>query len=212
MARPVRRCAIVGAFGLALAGCGDSSTGPAQDPPTILLAASELAFAAPQGGSGSAPQTVAISNSGGGPITYSGASGWLSASLDKTIAPTTLTLAANPGNLTSGSYTATVPISSGAAGNSPQAITVTFLVLSGGATTTLSAAGQSVVFLDSPNLGTQLTLQAGSQYLIAVVNTAATHSVTEDFRLAGALVEHVFVLLVVAEDAADFHEVLPEQP
>ena len=126
-----------------------------------------------------------------GPITYASGSNWLTAKLDKTIAPTTLTLTANAGTLASGSYTATVTVAAPSAGNTPQTITVTLLVLSSNQTTTLSAAGQSTVFLDSPNLGTQLTVQSGSQFLIVVVNTAATASVTEDFRLAGALIAYM---------------------
>jgi hypothetical protein len=192
----VRQFAIAGPLGLALAACGDSTTGPPPNPPTITVAVNTVTFAAPQGGASSAPQTVAVGNSGGGllsgltvgPITYAGPSGWLSAAIEKTIAPTIVTLAANAGSLTSGTYTASVPIASPTANNTPQTITVTFLVLSGSGTTTLTAAGQSATFLDSPSLGTQLTVQNGSQFLIAVVNTAPIHTVTEDFRLAGALI------------------------
>ncbi|HZM28356.1 MAG TPA: hypothetical protein VFB89_13495 [Gemmatimonadales bacterium] len=192
----VRWFTIVGPLGLALAACGGDTTAPPPNPPTITLSVNQVAFAAPQGGAASPPQTVAVGNGGGGllsdltvgPITYGSASGWLTANLDKTIAPTTLTLTANPGGLASGSYTATVPVASASAGNTPQTITVALLVLSGNETTTISAAGGSTVFLDSPNLGTQLTVQGGNQFLIAVVNTAATASGTEDFRLAGALI------------------------
>jgi hypothetical protein len=147
----VRQFAIAGPLGLALAACGDSTTGPPPNPPTITVAVNTVTFAAPQGGASSAPQTVAVGNSGGGllsgltvgPITYAGPSGWLSAAIEKTIAPTIVTLAANAGSLTSGTYTASVPISSPTANNTPQTITVTFLVLSGSGTTTLTAAGQS---------------------------------------------------------------------
>ena len=192
----MRRRAIVAAFCLTAGGCGgDSPTGPSPTPPAIGLSTRQVAFAAPQGGASPGPQTVAVQDSGTqtltglaiGPITYTGTSGWLSASLDATTPPATLTLSVTTGSLTSGSYAANVPISASAASNSPQSIAVTFLVLSGGGTTTLAAAGQSVVFLDGPSLGTKLTLQSGSRYLIAVVNTAPTPTVTEDFRLVGAL-------------------------
>jgi len=84
-----------------------------------------------------AARTVAVTNTGGGTlsglavgtITY-GASqptGWLtSATLDVTTAPATLTLMLAKGSLTDGVYTATVPIISTVAGNSPQNVTVTF--------------------------------------------------------------------------------------
>jgi hypothetical protein len=194
MLRLVRRYATVGGFALAIAGCGDS-TSPSPTPPTIVLEATTVTFAGLQGGASPEPQALAIRSSGNaflsgltiGPIAYAGASGWLSARLDKAVAPATLTLTATTGALGSGSYTASVPISASAASNSPQQVAVTLLVLNGTGTTTLAAAGQSVAFLDTPVLGTQLTLQAGAQYLIAVANTAPTYTVTEDFRLAGAL-------------------------
>lgn len=53
--------------------------------------------------------------------------------------------------------------------------------------TTLDAPGQSAVFLDSPSFSTQLPVQAGAQYLIAVVNTASQFTSTADFTLTGSL-------------------------
>jgi len=197
MARCALRLVSIAGLGLALAGCGgDSATGPPPNAPSIVLAANAVTFAGVQGGAAPGMQTVAITagSSGrtlaglaAGPITYAGASGWLSASLDRTTAPATLTLSATTGTLAGGSYTASVPVAATGASNSPQHVAVTLLVLSGSGGTTLAAAGQSAVFLTEPNTATQLTLQAGSQYLIAVVNTATAYTVTEDFTLAGAL-------------------------
>ena len=65
-----------------------------------------------------------------GTITY-GASqptGWLTASLGGTTAPATLTLNASFAGLTAGTYTATVPVTSAVASNSPQTVAVTFVV------------------------------------------------------------------------------------
>jgi hypothetical protein len=183
---------IIGGLGLTLAGCGgDTPMGPV---PLIGLGATSATFAAVQGGVAPAPQTIAVRDAGGGtltglsagPIVYTGASGWLTASLDKTTAPATLTLTAAPGSLASGSYSADVPVKA-TASNSPQHVAVSFLVLSSSGGTTISAAGRDTVFLSSPNTAVQLTVQAGSQYLIAVVNTDSSHTVTEDFTLAGAL-------------------------
>lgn len=192
MVRAARWYVIIGGLGLALTGCGgDTATGPA---PLIGLGATSATLAAVQGGAAPAPQTIAVQDAGGGtltglsagPIVYTGASGWLSASLDKTTAPATLTLTAAPGSLASGSYSADVPVKA-TASNSPQHVTVTLLVLSNSGGTNLSAAGQDTAFLNSPNTAVQLTVQAGSQYLIAVANTDSSHTVTEDFTLAGAL-------------------------
>ena len=57
-------------------------------------------------------------------------------------------------------------------------------VTSGATSVSLSAAGQSAVFLNSPNFAAALTVQPGSQYLIAVVNTDPTYTSLEDFTLS----------------------------
>src|ERR1035437_8191727 len=52
------------------------------------------------------------------------------------------------------------------------------------ASVTLSAAGESAAFLTSSNFAAALTVQTGSHYLIAVVNTDATSTSLEDFTLS----------------------------
>src|SRR5262249_39941019 len=51
---------------------------------------------------------------------------------------------------------------------------------------TLSAAGQSTAFLTAPDPNVALTMQAGDQYLIAVVNTDPTAASRSDFMLLGS--------------------------
>jgi hypothetical protein len=193
-------------LGLVLSACGgDSSTAP-RTTPSILPTVTTVTFAGVQGGASPGSQTVDIRDGVTGTlaglkvegVTYTGTSGWLTASLDKTTAPATLTLSATTGPLASGSYAASVGISATGASNSPLHIAVNLLVLGGAQTTSLTAAGQSVVFLDTPNLGTQLTLPAGSQYLIAVVNTDTAAAATEDFTLAGVLMSSGAVASVAA--------------
>ncbi len=104
--------------------------------PTIALGTTTVGFNAVQGGGNPASQAVAVTNAGGGTlsglgvaVSYgSGQSGWLSATLGSTTAPTSITLNAATGSLAAGSYTATVRVTSAAASNSPQDITVTFTV------------------------------------------------------------------------------------
>ncbi len=196
MARRAARYRVAVAVGLLLVGCGgDSPTGP-PIAPVIELAPGSVSFTGSEGGAGPAVQTVAITNFNSAPltglatgqITYgAGGAGWLHASIDKTTAPATLTLTPTIGTLAGGIYTATVPVSSAGASNSPQPVTVNLLVISGTWVTTFATAGQSAVFPDSPKFGARLALQPGAQYLIAVVNTNPTQSLTEDFTLAGAL-------------------------
>jgi hypothetical protein len=54
------------------------------------------------------------------------------------------------------------------------------------ANTTLSAAGQSSTFTNTPNFSATLAVQAGSQYLVAVVNTDPSYATTENFSLTGS--------------------------
>jgi hypothetical protein len=62
-----------------------------------------------------------------GTIGYgTGPTGWLTAVLNQATAPATLTLSAAKGSLVAGVYTATVPVTSGVASNSPRTVTVTF--------------------------------------------------------------------------------------
>jgi alpha-tubulin suppressor-like RCC1 family protein len=102
----------------------------------IALSPTSVNFSSIQGGNPD-PKTVNVSNSGlgklsglgVGTITYAAGqpTGWLTVSLSATSGPTTLTLTATSGSLPSGTtYTATVPVTSSVAINSPQTLSVTF--------------------------------------------------------------------------------------
>ena len=109
-------------------------------PRSAILAVSPTTatFTTSVGGAAPAPVTIAVSNTGiesaitdlaVGTITYgSGASGWLAATLASQVANTTLALQANQTGLTEGVYTATVPVTSSQASNSPRTIAVTLRV------------------------------------------------------------------------------------
>ncbi len=109
-----------------------------QTPPTIALSTGAVAFTAQQSTGNPAPQTVAVTNTGAAPLapltglqaTVGAGAPWLSASLNTSTAPATLTLTAATGSLTAGTYNASVSISSSAPGvtNSPQTVAVTFAV------------------------------------------------------------------------------------
>jgi uncharacterized membrane protein len=106
--------------------------------PQIALSTTGVTFEAPAGASPPAPQTVGVANSGSGPlqnltvglVTYNpGASGWLTATLPaNAAAPATLTLQPSTTVLPAGTYSATVPVSSPQATNSPKSVTVTYIV------------------------------------------------------------------------------------
>jgi hypothetical protein len=117
--------------------------------PAIGLSTSSVSFSAPTGGANPPPQSIAITNAGGGTltglaaaITYSGPAGWLNAALSGTTAPATLTLAATTGSLAPGTYGAIVRVTAAQAANSPQQIHVAFTVTS---TATAPAAPATLV-------------------------------------------------------------------
>lgn len=105
-------------------------------PPTLNLSPTSLTIQDTAGTANPAAQTINVTNTGGGTLTglatgtisYGpGASGWLQASLSGGSAPAILTLQASNAGLSAGSYTATVPVT-GSAANSPQNVTVTYVV------------------------------------------------------------------------------------
>lgn len=103
--------------------------------PSIALGATSIGFEAEEGGGNPAEQVVGVSNAGGGILSGLTASiqyvdgqpgNWLDADLASGTAPTHLVLNATTGSLAAGSYSATVRVSAGTAGNSPQSVQVTF--------------------------------------------------------------------------------------
>lgn len=191
----VRVVRFLGIAGLSafLASCGGSPTTPASNP-AISLATTAVSFGIQVGSGNPTAQTVNVTNSGTGTlsglsvgtIAYgSGASGWLSASLTGSSAPATITLNATTGSLTAGTYSATIPITATAT-NSPATLKVTFAIFPPAGSTTL-AVGQDTTFLATPVIATNLVLQPGQQYLIAVVNTDTSAAANEDFTLFGSM-------------------------
>jgi len=108
-------------------------------PPSINLSPSNAAFTATAGSANPAPTTVDIANGGGGNLALlslgttsygPGASGWLTATLGLTSAPSTVTLDPDITGLAAGTYTATVPVNSGVTGVTSKNVAVTLEILS----------------------------------------------------------------------------------
>ena len=124
-------------------------------PSAIALSTKSVSVTAASGGANPTAQTVAVTNAGGGALTGlsvgaivygAGATGWLTAALSATSAPSTLTLRATVGTFAAGTYTATVPVLAPGAGNSPQQVTVTFIVTSSTAPPTLALSATTAAF------------------------------------------------------------------
>ncbi|CAN5796606.1 hypothetical protein BH23GEM5_BH23GEM5_08010 [soil metagenome] len=103
--------------------------------PVIAVSPVAVTLAAPVGGTASA--TVSVTNTGGGTlsglngiVTYAAGqpTGWLTAALNTTTAPATLTLTANATGLAPGTYNATVTVRSTVPGVADRTVAVTFTV------------------------------------------------------------------------------------
>jgi len=97
-------------------------------PPAIGASPTNLTFAATQGGANPANQTLTISNTGGGTLTWSvsDSAAWLTASQTSGTGNGTVALSVATGSLTAGSHTGTITIT--ATGATSVTIPVTFVV------------------------------------------------------------------------------------
>lgn len=127
---------------LVAASCSDDSTTSPKKTKTEIIELSDAAagFSTEEGEADPALQVVSVTNAGPGTLSDLSAAvsygsgqptGWLSAILAETTAPTEITLQATTGGgaLGAGTYSATVAVASSKANNSPQNLAVTFSVL-----------------------------------------------------------------------------------
>ena len=136
--------------------------------PQIGLSATAPVFGALTSGPDPAAQVVNVTNSGTGTLsnlsiqTAYGAgqpTGWLEATLGAATAPTTITLQPRTGSLATGSYTATVTVSSTQAFVTARTINVTFNVVAGPAIgLSTSAVGLSRVAFATVTTGTTVNV------------------------------------------------------
>ncbi len=197
----------------------------------IGLAPGSATFSATASGADPAAQTVAVTNTGVGPlaglavgtVTY-GASeptGWLVASLSGASAPATLTLQPATGTLTAGTYHATVPVTSAQASNSPQTVAVTFTVAAGPAiglspttvtfTDTLTTSDPAAKTVAVTNAGTgtlgglavgTINYVTGSGWLTASLNQATAPATLTLSVAKGALTAGTYTATVPITSAA----------
>jgi len=133
-------------------------------PASIQLSSTLLGFAWEAGQDVPPPQSVSITNAGGGQLTGLGTSirhatgeptGWLSIQLSSTSAPATLTLSVSPGGLATGVYSAFVEVTSPGAANSPQELRVRLTAGSPPPEIELSPAGVSWTVTEDQDLPAQ---------------------------------------------------------
>lgn len=139
------RLLLLASVAVTVGSCRGKEPTPVEEPPppppppqpAIGLSATTLAFTDTVATANPAPIGVNVTNAGTGTltglgigtITYSaGANGWVTFAFSAPDAPTTLTIQPSLTGLDSGTYTATIPVTSTAAGTSPKTITVAFSV------------------------------------------------------------------------------------
>ena len=120
--------------------------------PVINVAPAAIAFFDVAASATRQPRQVAITNAGGGTLSGLSASvaygadafGWLTIAIDSTTAPATMTVVGFADFLESGTYTATITISSTVAGVAPRDLPVTFTITTGPRLVITSGDGQQV--------------------------------------------------------------------
>jgi Rieske Fe-S protein len=116
---------------------GTLNIGGVPSPASIALSTRAAVFTTTVTGAAMAPQTVSVTNAGGGlltglqlALTYGAneRSGWLAVQIDQTTAPATITLTATRGTLPAGTYSARVDVSAPGVASGTQSIAVSLLV------------------------------------------------------------------------------------
>ncbi|HLH08324.1 MAG TPA: N,N-dimethylformamidase beta subunit family domain-containing protein [Terriglobales bacterium] len=153
---------IVGAFGLPAA------------TPILSLSSQSLSFSGTVGGTNPASQTVNITNTGNGTLSYTTTSdsAWLTASPSSGTAPQALQVSVSNTGLTAGTYTGHITVTATGAQNSPATITVTFTLT----TATSGLAIDANVAKDNTSAAASITSPAFStassnELLLALIAT-----------------------------------------
>lgn len=114
-----------------------------QTTPTIAVSPSSLSFTATLGSANPSNQSLNISNSGSGTLSWSVSdnASWLTLSPTSGTAPSSTTASVNISGLAVGTYNATITITSSGATNSPISIPVTLTINSASATELITNGG-----------------------------------------------------------------------
>jgi uncharacterized protein (TIGR03437 family) len=116
--------------------------------PTIAVTPANLTFQYTIGGAVPAGQSIQLTNSGGGSLSWtaSASANWVDVSPPSGTAPATLSISVNPAGLSPGSYGANVQITATGATGSPAAVVVTLVVQASPSTPTIVAVVNGASF------------------------------------------------------------------
>ena len=149
-------------------------------PSTLSVSPLSLTFTATAGGSNPPNQTITVSNSGTGILSYTASSdaAWLSATPASGTAPQDLIVSVNTSGLSAGTLTAHITISAAGALQSPQTVTVTLNLSSSG------GGGGPVILMGDQVIESQVDFNsAGVAEAFQSTATAAGTSHTITFYL-----------------------------
>ena len=144
--------------------------------PTIGVSPTSFSFSATAGGANPANQTLNISNTGGGTLTWSGSSNqtWLSISPTGGTAPSAVTVSASTAGLAAGTYSGTITVTATGATNSPVNVPVTLTVNPPASNDFSISASPSSVSVTAGGSGT------------TTINTAVTSGSAESISLSAS--------------------------
>ncbi len=116
--------------------------------PSLAVAPQALSFNYAVGGAVPAAQSVSITNSGGGALSWTASTSdyWIGISPASGSAPATLSVSVNPANLAAGTYTSAVPITAAGATGSPASVAITLVVQGTQPAPTITAVGNAGSF------------------------------------------------------------------
>jgi uncharacterized protein (TIGR03437 family) len=116
--------------------------------PVLAVSPQALTFNYTMGGTTPAAQTLSITNTGGGSLSWtaSASATWVGLSAMSGTAPTTLSVSVNPANLAVGTYSANVQISAAGATGSPASIAVALTVQAATSTVGITAVTNGASF------------------------------------------------------------------
>lgn len=168
------------------------ATGPKLDvittlmSPALSVSPSSLSFAGIAGGDDPAPESLSVSHTGGGTLSYtvSDDASWLSESPTSGTAPDRVSVTASTAGLSAGTYTATIAVDGGNAQGSPHSIPVTLTVspptcnrvTSLAAAESEVAAGRDACLADGTYSGAlTLSTSAASRVTLSAEHTGLVH-------------------------------------
>src|SRR5207249_4990573 len=149
-------------------------------PPTIGLSPTSLSFTGVQGGTNPSVQTVSMTNTGDGTLSWSVSDNatWLTLSPASGSAPGSATATVNTSGLTAGPYNGTITVTATGATNTPQTVPVTLTVTAAPVPPTIGLSPVSFTFtgvqgaLNPANQTLSLTNTGGGSLGWSVSDTA----------------------------------------